>query len=509
MYLKTYKFVKHTQYGYQYIGIPLSGNYFEIKYTASCPLQEGDIVTIFKENGHNYLYMITGLNVLNPDNQQAILSIIYGLNSFPENLHQSMENEDLNTDLVRDLRSLKTYSIDPPGCTDIDDAFSLDHDMNIYIHIADVTRYLERNSPEYMEAYRRCETFYPISTTRYGPRREPYYMLSRQLTNRCSLSSDSDKYALTVQFQMCSESGLYMQPQIYQSIIRNRYKLTYAEAETLLDSEGEDGTIYKVMQITDILRHRRQGLELSQTTYGGLVKRQSRTSRMIAELAIVANEIVANFIKCHYPDHYSVFRQHHTNETNFNGSNCDIAQIITDRAAEYTENSGEHETLGLQSYLHFTSPIRRFPDIIVHLFVKNILNSTPEGVVPPLDKDNLVEMIFHFNKCHRLSKLYSYAQMNLYCLHLINRHHLSSSIVLNGRIIRYHKGFVNMLLDIKIDDQLIVTNFPYSVYIGSKLPSCHQRYIHFPSFDDVKIKTPPDFIKESLPDLDAYIKSLY
>ncbi|MGJ4731892.1 ribonuclease R family protein [Leptospira levettii] len=308
-----------------------------------------------------------------------------------------------------DLRDLYAVTIDGITAKDFDDAISFVDEGNrlrIWIHIADVSYYVEKGSALDKEAYERATSVYLAN--RVVPMLPP--ILSEDL---CSLVANTNRLAFTVEME-ANKTGEIYNAKFYKSIIKVKQRYTYEMAEEEIKAQDPNNWMYQVSLFTDALRKQRMktgriDLNLRETTITwnerkepiGIENRERLTSHiLIEELMLSANLKVDEFLRkkkiptlhrIHEPmDEEKLETLNHFLQ--LNGYNVQIhdtsyAEImkavkeIQDNSvgkifnylllrsfmqAYYGADPLGHWGLGFKDYCHFTSPIRRYPDLIVH-----------------------------------------------------------------------------------------------------------------------------------------------
>ncbi|MCW7474253.1 ribonuclease R [Leptospira levettii] len=308
-----------------------------------------------------------------------------------------------------DLRDLYAVTIDGITAKDFDDAISFVDEGNrlrVWIHIADVSYYVEKGSALDKEAYERATSVYLAN--RVVPMLPP--ILSEDL---CSLVANTNRLAFTVEME-ASKTGEIYNAKFYKSIIKVKQRYTYEMAEEEIKAQDPNNWMYQVSLFTDALRKQRMktgriDLNLRETTITwnerkepiGIENRERLTSHiLIEELMLSANLKVDEFLRkkkiptlhrIHEPmDEEKLETLNHFLQ--LNGYNVQIhdtsyAEImkavkeIQDNSvgkifnylllrsfmqAYYGADPLGHWGLGFKDYCHFTSPIRRYPDLIVH-----------------------------------------------------------------------------------------------------------------------------------------------
>ena len=374
----------------------------------------------------------------------AILSIMrrFGLSeSFPaevleeaEEVPLALSEEDVAGAIAAgrmDYRGLTTITIDGEDAKDLDDAISIEPlgetGFRLYVHIADVNHYVKPGSALDREAENRGTSVYLVD--RVVP------MLPPRLSNSiCSLNPDSPRLTMTAVMEVGAD-GQITGGQICESVIQSDYRTSYKEIQSFLDGEKSErllsiaGIISDMRALTDILiekRKRRGALTFYfPETKVSLDKDGKPTSvgeypifysnRMIEEFMILANEFVAEFFwKRESP---FVYRVHEEPDPEKIRSFLEVARLygaknssrgritpkmlssLMDELAEhpavpalsqillrclakarYCPDNLEHFGLASACYSHFTSPIRRYPDLFIHRVIKNWLHTRGAAV---------------------------------------------------------------------------------------------------------------------------------
>ena len=365
------------------------------------------------------------------------LSIIrsYGLiEQFPDEVERQAEEvaaQKISPRGRRDLRGLLTVTIDGEDTRDIDDAVSLERDGENYVlgvHIADVSHYVKLNGKLDREAYAR-------GTSVYFPDRV-LPMLPKALSNgACSLNEGEDRYAMSC-FMTFDASGRKLGYDICQSIIKSDRRMTYTAVTGIL--EGDPALNKKYADVAPMLKDmerlclklekRRKGagsinLDVKEAHIyvdesGKIVipdYERSVSHRMIEQFMVSANESVAEFaFKRRAPFLYRVHEKPSPEKAStffsflrdlgiapagniYDLSPMDFQKILSGvedkpysavvnrvmlrsmQKARYCEENLGHFGLASSCYCHFTSPIRRYPDLFVHRVLKKLLDGDDGG----------------------------------------------------------------------------------------------------------------------------------
>lgn len=328
----------------------------------------------------------------------------------------------------KDVREVPTFTIDPKEAKDFDDALSLrllkNGNIEVGVHIADVSHYVRPGTILDGEAYERATSVY--LPDRVAP------MLPEHISNvLCSLRPDEEKFTFSVIFQL-SRKGTVRQFWIGRTIIRSDKRFAYEDAQQIIES-GTGEWSEELLLLNEMAQNLRQKrfskgainfsseevrfeLDENGIPVGLTIKESKEANQLIEEFMLLANKKVAEFVeskkvnKKPIPFPYRVhdlpnedklatfaafaarfgYKFNLNNPSGIAGSFNEMLQmsegkpekmvleqlgIRTMAKAVYsTENIG-HYGLGFKDYCHFTSPIRRYPDIMVHRIVQQILDN--------------------------------------------------------------------------------------------------------------------------------------
>lgn len=350
----------------------------------------------------------------------------------------------------RDMREVLTFTIDPADAKDFDDALSFfrqeDGTMQIGVHIADVTHYVKPGSKTDNEAYERGTSTYLVD--RVLP------MLPEELCNDlCSLRPNEDKLCMSVIFTMKSDASV-LRHKICRTVIRSNARLNYDEAQEILVSGGIDSsstlasTVVRpsvdrrltvgedIIQALLELNHLAGLLRAERMAKGALAVEQdemrfkldetghptdiyfeqpNEAHHLIEEFMLLANRTIAEDVGRGSGKPF-VYRVHDKPNEEKLADLADfkrrmgekalpnVVEMLTIRAmakAVYSTKNIGHYGLKFDYYTHFTSPIRRYPDMIVHRLVSKYI-LTGKGDTWPVE---ILE-----NMCVHLSEMEQEAQ---------------------------------------------------------------------------------------------------
>lgn len=342
---------------------------------------------------------------------------------FAEDIPQKISDQEIAK--RKDMRNEVVLTIDPADAKDFDDGLSIKvlNNGNYYlgVHIADVTHYMPRETPLDVEAYHRGTSVYLVD--RVIP------MMPERLSNGlCSLRPHEDKLAYSC-FMEIAPNGKLVNHSIEETVIHSKQRFVYEEVQEILDGKNshEFETELKILQtLANILLDKRfrEGsiafetpepkfvLDDSGKPIDVVVKERIFAHKLIEECMLMANRTVAKHVedlrtKESKNDHPFFYRVHgkpdleklnNIKETAKPlGINFELNGKITSKKinellkevegtsveniinglmlrsmskAEYTPKNIGHFGLGFSNYAHFTSPIRRYPDVIVHRLLK-------------------------------------------------------------------------------------------------------------------------------------------
>ncbi|EAE3295347.1 ribonuclease R [Listeria monocytogenes] len=394
-----------------------------------------------------------------------ILSIIHkhGISiGFPEEVMEQVSKapdvvDDSDIGNRRDLRDQMIITIDGADAKDLDDAVTVTQLSNgnwkLGVHIADVTHYVTEGSPLDVEAQERGTSVYLVD--RVIP------MLPHKLSNGiCSLNPQVDRFTMSCEMEI-DEEGHVVNHEIFESIIKTTERMTYTDVNDILVEKDEAlrgkyapivPMLEKMQHLAEILRRKREKRGAIDFDFkearvvvdedghpeAVVMRERSAGEHLIEEFMLAANETVAEHF--HWMDVPFIYRIHEDPKedklarffefiTNFGlivkGTANDIhpaalQQVLEEvkgkpeemvvstvmlrsmQQAKYDTVSAGHFGLSTDFYTHFTSPIRRYPDLIVHRLIREYLIN---GDVRPetLEKraEELPEIAEHSSKMER------------------------------------------------------------------------------------------------------------
>ena len=353
--------------------------------------------------------------------------------SYPENVEAAADKipDEISAEEIarrEDFRRVTTFTIDPKDAKDFDDALSIRSLggglWEVGVHIADVSHYVKEGTVIDKEAERRATSVYLVDRT--------IPMLPERLCNLlCSLRPDEEKLAYSVIFQM-NDKAEVLQHRIVHTVIKSDRRFTYEEAQQVIET-GEGDYKYELLELDRLakqLRERRMAggaLEFDRVEVKFEIdekgkplrvyfKESKDANKLVEEFMLLANRTVAEAIgkvpkgkkakvfpyRIHdLPDPAKLdtlaqFIARFGYKLRTAGNRSDLSKSINrmlddvkgkkeqnlietvsiramQKACYSTHNIG-HYGLGFEYYTHFTSPIRRYPDMMVHRLLTKYLD---------------------------------------------------------------------------------------------------------------------------------------
>ncbi len=354
----------------------------------------------------------------------------------PETLQQveAIQFEIPDDPLRRDLRDLECFTIDPEDARDFDDAVSIEQDNKgnylLGVHIADVSHYVPMNTPLDRDALKRGTSVYFTDFV--------INMLPEKLsTDLCSLKPDTDRLAMSAIMKV-SKGGEVLSYDITSSIIHSRRRFAYEDVQNILDSgKGPyHEKLTAMSRLAKLLQKKRQeegsiDFDLPEPVYeldeNGVpvrirIRERLWAHHIVEEFMLLANQSVANYARTRGTNVPFIYRIHDIPEADSiyewfslmdafgiqasffglpvtskkfqkalekvmkqNKSSYIMRTALrTMTKAKYSVRPVGHFGLAFEDYTHFTSPIRRYPDMMVHRLLKNYLRN--EALKPEMKK---------------------------------------------------------------------------------------------------------------------------
>jgi ribonuclease R len=331
----------------------------------------------------------------------------------------------------RDIREILTFTIDPDDAKDFDDALSFqridkDH-IEIGVHIADVSHYIDEDSALDTSAYERA-------TSVYLPDRVVPMLPERLSNGLCSLRPHEEKLTYSCVFKMNNEGDI-KETWIGRTVIKSNHRFSYEDVQKIIDNQTGlyDKEVILLHQLAQTMRKVRMKegainfssqevrfkLDELGKPIGIVIKESTASHQLIEEFMLLANRTVAEKVSKvkvsnkPLPFPYRVHDQPDEDRlipfvefakkygynfmtktpaqiaSSFNEMLVKVKGLPEQRVLEqmgirtmakaiYTSKNIGHYGLGFEDYCHFTSPIRRYPDILVHRVLTGVLSGDPE-----------------------------------------------------------------------------------------------------------------------------------
>lgn len=421
----------------------------------------GDLVTVSVRGRSARVVAVHGPSTSVPAALQGLLVHEQIARPFPRKALEEIEGFNERTPLGdrgrRDMRDQRVITIDPEGAKDHDDAIAVAPEgadaTRLWVHIADVSRFVPAGGALDREAARRGNSV-------YVPGHVVPMLPPRLSADLCSLRPGVDRAALTAEL-VIGPGGDVRETRFYRSLIRSERRLTYPEVDVFLGGEslGDpalEAEIGRAAALAEALRRRRMSRGALEAHSGEPVVRfagdrvaamhmegQTPAHSLVEECMIAANEAVARFLIS--KNAHTVFR-HHEDPAQSRVENlyaqleelevatppmpegplgpaqrrdaaAAAAQAVAThlaagrpgglalwslvlrslKQAHYSPSEPTHSGLASAAYLHFTSPIRRYPDLLVHRGLIDVLGLGGPGP----GKAELAEAADHCSETER------------------------------------------------------------------------------------------------------------
>ena len=351
----------------------------------------------------------------------------------------------------RDFRQVTTFTIDPADAKDFDDAISFrrlaDDRFEVGVHIADVTFYVRPNTALEKEAYQRATSVYLVDRT--------VPMLPEKLSNKvCSLRPNEEKLCFSAVFELDADANV-LKEWFGRTVICSDHRFAYEDAQQVIETK-EGPLAEEILTLNDLAQKMRKkrfaagaiSFERSEVKFkldeearpiGVYLKEQKEANQLIEEFMLLANRKVAEFVgkpaegKARRTFVYRIHGEPNQEKltafaqfikrfgyqlqtktkkkiassinnllTDVNGKAeqtvVETLAIRTMARAEYSTKNIGHYGLAFDYYTHFTSPIRRYPDMMVHRLLAHYLENGKS-----VDADAYEAMCKHSSEMEQLA----------------------------------------------------------------------------------------------------------
>ena len=386
--------------------------------------------------------------------ENEINMLLYKSNIYPK--RNKITYNDLDS-LEEKITDYNTFSIDPVGCKDIDDALHYEENngyFTIGVHIANVARYIED-----------CKTNYYSSI--YLENKQLNMLDDKHSFNHCSLGNGEKKRALSLILKF---KGYVLEDYHFKETIVKNKPLSYQDVENMI-CKSKSGSVYDLWRFTCKLKN---DDKLSATS-------------LVEHYMLLYNNLLASTL--YKKNKNTILRTHQINHelTNFDITNDKLKLFlkrINQNGAKYEINpeNTKHEDLSLDYYTHGTSPIRRYVDIINQ---KNMINLLEDNELICLSQ-NEIDSINIFQK--NLRKFYNYYKK----LQLIFK--IENSNIYNAFVVGINKYYINIYIpDIDITHSFRIIS-PKLLNVNScesSINSITVNNIEIKLYQQIKIKLTP------------------
>lgn len=431
---------------------------FYINLKPNTNLKKDDLISILidiknKKNEikilKNYGYYLNSTNIMNSIIDENKISISFS--SILKNEAMKIKRPNIENELKNriDLRDKYTITIDGSDAKDLDDAIYLEKTefgYSLFVSIADVSYFITEASLLDIEAKNRGNSIYLAEKV--------IPMLPKRISNNlCSLNPNEDKLTFTVKIDYDFNANI-LSTNFFKSIINSKKRLNYDEVNEMFNTNNNKiPMLFDMLNLSKLIRSKKlkkgminfniPEIKLILDENNNILEIKKRISstaeELIEDFMVEANKVVAE--KLFWQEIPAIYRIHETpdidnlrnlnqklNLLGFNIPNISeihpgkIAKIIEDskndeksylihktilkemkKAKYFNENLG-HFALSLPYYLHFTSPIRRYSDLIVHRMLEKSLNETLELKKIESLKNKFKEISEHISSTERLAE---------------------------------------------------------------------------------------------------------
>ncbi|HHX69120.1 MAG: ribonuclease R [Miniphocaeibacter sp.] len=421
-----------------------------------------------------------------------------------------------------DFRDLFTVTIDGEDAKDFDDAVSIDKKGDnyiLYVHIADVAHYVAKGSALDREAYKRGNSIYLLD--RVIP------MLPKQLSNGiCSLNPNEDRLTITCKMEI-NHKGKVVDYKFFESVVNSDYRLVYNHVSDILENKSDyykddflNNKLKIMEELFEILRDKRKNrgsidfnfvepkIILDENGKAVDVVREERrvANRIIEEFMIVTNETVGAHFG--YMEEPFIYRVHiePSKEKVLQFKNIikkfgyflkgqdiyskDFQKILEEvkgkpeemlvstlllrslSKAEYSLEPDIHFGLSSMFYSHFTSPIRRYPDLFIHRILKNFIHNKPNTKNMRAYLEMIDEVAHHCSMTERRAEEAEYEVTDMKMAEYMEQHigeefeGIISSLTNFGIFVQLHNGIEGLVQYSQMKDDYYTFNQESYIVVG-------------------------------------------
>ena len=465
-------------------------------------------------------------NTLYENNYTNIIEPIYG----------EKRNYNKDRDLIKDCLSendytilfeerynftkYDIYSIDPDGCKDADDAFSIyeeDNKLYLAIHIADPTHFIKLDSLLWEDIVNR-------TTTKYLSNRSPIHMMPDKILELSSLMTfDKDEYKNTISIISEINKATYKPINTIKLVfgivkIKRENAYTYKNASLVTESNHTFNIALKISNaLFNIRKEKTKGTILNELS-NAYIKfdpignpylyedsfHEKRMKQMIAEFAIFANSFVGEYLKIYL--NTGIFRTCAAKEwldtiNDSITSESMLQEIITNGIrADYISSISPHDLVGMPEYCHFTSPIRRLSDCVCHYLLKYIYFKNKNYKIP-FNEEKLNSLSVKCLNANKKDKKNQYLDIKFRLLQVMNNMIYNNKFInIEYYITSYSGLFLNIII-CKIDNFNI--HMSYTLRIRNYTKEINPKEKH--SLNITHVNCFEKYDQNTIPELDLHI----
>jgi len=413
--------------------------------------------------------IIGSLGNIESDYQYILFN--HGLNYKKHNYLGNIENVD-NSQNRQDYRQYQTLSIDPPGCKDIDDAISivsLQDGYLIQVHIADVSNFVLEKSQLDILARERISSI-------YAPHKQINMLPDELSTNLCSLLEQQERFVVSINYY-CNSLFKIEKIEIKNGLINCDFNLEYEIADQLLNKTKNKITkkypswvsrdlnlLHQFISTNNILDRQLQTLNSHDLIDTMMVLTNSQVGKQLYE-----HKSLVSLLRIHQQSEISQLQTlNKLTQINSNKEVSEFLEIYYSQSAVYIvgnkipDSEIKHYGLKTKFYTHFTSPIRRYWDILVHRQIKKIINNQLLDSEPN-DLEIYNHLCYQINQQQKIIKI---CQRQLDNRNILDNYLDNQKLETQGFITRLSEQYIQVY----IPEMNICCDFrPFSIKLESLL----------------------------------------
>lgn len=356
------------------------------------------------------------------------------------------------TNEFKDLTHLYTFNVDPTESKDFDDSISIDELENkIYVHIVDANTQIDMLSDNDINAFKHAFTL-------YLPEHVQNILPKDLAENKLSLIEGVERNVVTVEFTINPETQDIVNYYIYKSMIKIKKRYDYNEFNNSLYKYP---SLYKFYEKWKIKSLNIPQLKLNVNNDDGklinyiLENNFDHAHKIVETLMVLTNLTISKHVASFIPQRYHSKINSEITSKEFTGNNVidSIISLKEFKPALYDSKNKGHFGLGLDTYTHFTSPIRRYFDVIIHRLISGVTYENLNQILSHINnQERYIEKIIN---CYQNVKMLTYFEENLNLI---------------------WKGYILSITDIGIN--VILEDNLYEIFIFKKDTKIFSLYQH-------------------------------